>query len=852
MPPNLHKFANMVHWTLFPCYVDPNAVVKRLYVDVDANANAQNNALQLERAYLYTLSYLKSDDSYRNGTARAISIITRIPLFETLKPLLTFVLHQSFDLSGNSVILENLYNNLNGSALQQLYKYFTNLTLAQRFVLTRLPSSHKDKIKALNLSQDLAGQFIQTNQLYKTSISLGHFKFPIQISKQGLMANSLCMFGADLSKDCVLRTMLDFFNQSKVVLVGDSPESDVAPYADISVINILFNALLLGKKILLYSYNTTHNSVVDIACSLYLLAQSQENVIDDRLNFSFFPMLDLSTLDLVYNKDSFLVGTCNILLKEKLDWDLYYDFDDMRLIVKNKLNRIDAAYFDPTPSTSNKRLSVKSLFNSIGSGKSGNIDNYLNDSESIYLMSNSDPLFVDEKLKNWDSTLFPIIKDKINFSSDANSNSNSDLEDPTPLLNLSSSKYPALLGFNYAPRVDKNLTLQIDKIIKERHSDETIYILLTNYLRNFSTRILPAFYQFKTFLEIYQFSNEIGGSLTSDPNTTALIQSFIQRNNLVQALPLNYAYEQNQLLFDDAKLFTYNLKIVLSNVSLLRLAVHYNHHKGPFGNNSGYLFSWGSGKNNEIPLRLDTHYLIEFIDKIVRHDSQENWKIDKEILLQTFKCLNAILKHNSSNLSALLMDFFIEQQGNESFVNYKTATNHNRNTTMVNNNSNININATSNRILTKEEEIKLNAKLNRLAATASNAEFIKELLFEGTQVPFRTSMSSFTGFKYKSKNKPVNASIDNDDENDIISKVSTLGIERFNKLLIVTSLYININGPDDIVETTKGPRRKDLVHSEFKKFLSYILSDDFFKLYVLPGTNDFVKLTVNDFIDYHM
>lgn len=89
-------------------------------------------------------------------------------------------------------------------------------------------------------------------------------------------------------------------------------------------------------------------------------------------------------------------------------------------------------------------------------------------------------------------------------------------------------------------------------------------------------------------------------------------------------------------------------------------------------------------------------------------------------------------------------------------------------------------------------------------------------------------------------------------EIDLIAKCGELGLKRFNKLLMVASLYLSLRGPIDIVETKSGARKKDLLLTEFKRFLSSVLNNPFFKNFMLPHIDDFMKLTINDFIDYHM
>lgn len=86
--------------------------------------------------------------------------------------------------------------------------------------------------------------------------------------------------------------------------------------------------------------------------------------------------------------------------------------------------------------------------------------------------------------------------------------------------------------------------------------------------------------------------------------------------------------------------------------------------------------------------------------------------------------------------------------------------------------------------------------------------------------------------------------------NSSTKSIQTNGISRLTKLILIASLYKNLNGPEDIVETKKGLRRRDLVLYEFKKFISHALNIPIIKDLILKdNVDDFIKLIINDFID---
>ncbi|GMF00033.1 unnamed protein product [Ambrosiozyma monospora] len=204
--------------------------------------------------------------------------------------------------------------------------------------------------------------------LVKLSIDLTTFKFPIQIPLLSCISSAHSQFGLDLIKDASYRSFVLTLTKMKLVspetssssfnnstagggmngnLNGSSANgnsngvsriSSLTPYIDIKPIQVLFNAMLLKKKVLLYCYDSCYNKLMDFILVLYLLFEDDhtENTL------VFYPMLDLGTLHLIEKVDgihsSYLVGTSNLLFKEKLDWDVYVDLDYNELYLRDPHN----------------------------------------------------------------------------------------------------------------------------------------------------------------------------------------------------------------------------------------------------------------------------------------------------------------------------------------------------------------------------------------------------------------------------------------------------------------------------------------------------------------------------------
>lgn len=918
IPSNLHKFLNTEHYTIIPLLINQKNGHLLSHIDFNDNEN-----IFLTPCYLFTISYLKfSNDFNRNSQIKAISIITTLPIFQVLKPLLYYLLHESFDINFDKNLIDSAFKNVNNSHLNDLLNHFENLNSASRFVLTRIKPDF-DLNDSLKLSPSLSKYFTDSDNLFKTSINLGSssLNFPIQIPKNSILASSLSMFGLDLQRSSNLKNLIEILNNINIVYPNNIfQESCLTPYLNINSLHVLLNALILNKKVVLYAHNVCYNILTDFAESLYLLFNS--SCCSKILKIPFHPIIDLSTMDLIQSNDSYLIGTSNPMLMDKLDWDLFLNFDSNSLHVKilNK-TETDLKYFDSHLNL--KRNSVNESDNdSKRYSMNSNITKHsmqISTSSFSSNISSFKSFHADERLSYWDPSCFPRLVPNTNIhgliSNNIEPDNTSDFND----ISFIPLKFPILVSnnlINSIPRIDKALDLQIERLIKNNHDDETLFILLTNYLRNLTTRILPSFYHFSVFLKIRDYRSyliinnhlvkRVNGDFNHDLNL--MIQNYIKSNNLIQAFPLNYPFDQNKSFLDDPKIVAYYSRIVLANVPLLRLAVHYN---SEIFNSvklmPNFIFSWSGGEENIISqdddlisdikegvdIRLDTHYLINILDRMIDNTSNDSWKLDKYLLLQIFKVLNSILKIKGTGINGLndvLVDLFIEKRGDESLAKssgidlshknlpsipqYKPVRNSSSSSFLSNftNNKN-NSNVKTNMIINKPDN-SFEEKLYRLAVSTTNMEFIKDVIRGGNGIefsdPISPTISSPSSSNTSNSNKKRNSSISKTSkiskekkcridisteicqDDEIINHIKTLGTQRFTKLILVSALYLSIRGPEDIVETKKGMRRKDLLLTEFKRFLSGVLNDSFFKEFVLVEMDDFVKLTVNDFIDYHM
>lgn len=914
IPQNIHKFRNIEHNTTIPLFIveESGTLIKSI------DTNSKVKIPSITSCYLYTISYLKfSKNEQRNAKINAISVITTLPIFQVFKPLLCFLLHETFNQSFDFNIIDTVFKNLNKSRLNHLLYHFQNLNSASRFVLTRIQPDFSLN-ESLRLPENLLKYFTDAGKLYKTSVKLDEsgLEFPIQIPKSSIVTSSLSMFGIDLQRNSNIKNMIKTLNSIYISSHENYKESCLAPYPNIKPLHVLLNAMVLNKKIVLYAHNTCYNNLTSFIETLYLIFNSSNT---SNLNIPFYPIIDLPNIDLIQSKECYLIGTSNPMLMKNLDWNIFLNFDTETMHLQINNDEIDEKYFHivdhniPSNASINTNTS-NSIKNNTNNHTNNLIFNNFSLADDTYkpsptkseftitsfsmtpspsTISSIDSFQADTRLPRWNPSCFPrIITDteKANYSLNEingrnnNSNSNACNDTINSSHNNSSkfiwSKFPILPGSATVPRIDRALDEQLERLVRNHHDDETLFVLLTNYIRNLTTRVLPAFYHFLTMLQIRDFrshillNNQFNG--VSDLDIDGMVRDFIQENKIIQPFPLNYPFDPHHSFLDDPKIIAHYARIVLSNVQLLRLSVHYN--SSAFKNPNlipGFLFSWSGGEENtndhNVDIRLDTHYLISILDRMIDGTSNDSWQLNKYLLLQIFKSLNAILKVHgtgANGLSSVLMDTFIEKRGDESFarscgidlsVGSNKPVKSNLAPSILSSSSN-----SSN--YQHRTDTSFLSKLRRLGVSPENVEFVRDVIHggNGTESEYTRSRSkrstkskestaaSFSKVIQDNQKSKTGLSTQHCEDDELLAHVGTLGTQRFTKLILVSALYLSIRGPEDIVETKKGIRRKDLLLAEFKRFLSSVLNDPFFKEFVLVEMDDFIKLTVNDFIDYHM
>ena len=889
VPTNINQFLNTEHYTFIPLYINENTgtLIKEA-IETDKQS--------FTSCYLYTIS----SASYRDGSLMisAISIITSLPILEAFKPMLYYLLHESAENDFAFERLNLIHQNINNSGLVELFHHFDHLNPASRFALTRIQPDISMN-EALKLPSSLSSNFTDSGNLFKTSINLGlpNLNFPVQIPKTSIVSSGLAMFGIDLHRSSTIKDLLLFLRSTTIGFDQSIfKETCLTPYSNIQPLHVLLNALILRKKVVLYANKTCYNTLVKFIEILYLLYTSScctNSSLD--ANIPFFPTIDKSTIGLIRLKDSFLIGTANPELINELDWNVFFNLDTQSLHVSIEDNKIEGEFFGTNSSRSsitdelsldNALKNLEPFIEKSTNPRSSLKSEYTTQSMAISAsgcsnISSVGSFHADIRLPLWDPTCFPQILEW---------NENTDLEPVEVskyITSFQSAKFPQLMNTSAVPRIDRALDAQLDRLVANHHDDETLFVLITNYLRNLTTRILPAFYHFITFLEIRDFrahlqieNNSLQSAETIDIEEQ--IYEFIRTRHIIQPFPLNYPFESHEAFLDDPKIIAHYTKIVLANVPLLKTAIHYNAFafaSGQFNNIPGFLFSWNgrvlntdSVNKEDIKVRLDTHYLTSILDRMIDGTCNDSWQLNKYLLLQIFKALNSILKSQGAGVNGLtdvLVDLFIERRGDESFANacnLDLDCSINSSPGTQSRNSVYSAQSSTSHNQKGLSDIAFLNKMRRLAVSPANIEFIKEVIIGGNGIDagMETATNSRRSSKMKdqiysspsqvikeSKSKTY-LSTNHCEDDEILTHIGSLGTRRFTKLILVAALYLSIRGPEDIVETRKGTRRKDLLMTEFKKFLSGVLNDRFFKNFILVEMDDFVKLTVNDFVDFHM
>ncbi|ODV84908.1 hypothetical protein CANARDRAFT_23464 [[Candida] arabinofermentans NRRL YB-2248] len=825
MPLNLHKYLNKENYTMIPLFIhSQNGLI---------SFTKESN--RYEKCYLFTISYFKKDNSYRNGTAKCISLITRLPLFESFKPLMTYILHYSFDTDGHELI-QNVFHNLNTLQLHDIvgqYKFDT----ASRFLLTRLEDCR--------VPLETGDRFTVSDGLLKTFVSVNGIKFPLQIPIMSLISSNLCQFGLNLTKGSSFQRILKRIT-SMEILNDNKVNSPITPYSNITPLQIIINAMLLNKKILVYCYDECYNEMIELIQLLILLVDEE---------YPYFPILDLGNLPMIEPLSFYLIGTSNLLFKTKLDWDMYIDLDTNQIFlnqndldIESELDEMDLLDHEDKRSSiiSNAESKIRQLFKknsssiSQPSGPTTSSSTTTDDSLNCMLTRLNE-------LAMWDSKKYPKI-DSVKTNSFFNSQRESNFFQIGFNYRPSSIDLPSLSDTT-VPVIDQKLTTQVSQLLKTHQDDLSIYISITNYILELKSVVLSAFGYQSTHTKLKEYKKFVEMKLHEDEymnSTNSLnieLKNYIRNQKCIQPLIIEYPYNSESVyILDDANFVgSYNSRIA-GNGALGKFSTkyaktiqsrnipqqqHHHHHQQqqqmtPRSSHSTCLTTPILYDFNDVCLSLDYSYLVSEIDGLLDNKKTNDWRLGRVKLLQLYKTLNSLLK--LSNL---------------------------KDNGTVNGNSNGNINGNGSR----------NGSIKRTTGRG------------------RDAFESLLCFMYLKETQKKSSSDGN-------NQLTVTSLNNFEKLLIVSSIYYNysstkgkptkrdsfkndgkdqsgyngveLNGDrasdSNVTKKTKNNKEieDDEVLLEFKKFLSLVLNNSFFKKFLMSGLNDFVKLNINDFIDYHM
>lgn len=145
-----------------------------------------------------------------------------------------------------------------------------------------------------------------------------------------------------------------------------------------------------------------------------------------------------------------------------------------------------------------------------------------------------------------------------------------------------------------------------------------------------------------------------------DVNLDLLIHQLIQSKRLIQLFPLNFPFDSLLAVPDDPNISSHYSRIVLANILLFQFSIYYN---DPMFKCVEIVpesvFTWSTDGNttddeiDEIDIRLGTHCLVSILDRMIDDTSNENWQLNKYLLLEIFKVLNAILEAHETDINSL-------------------------------------------------------------------------------------------------------------------------------------------------------------------------------------------------------
>ncbi|KAG7826792.1 hypothetical protein KL920_005235 [Ogataea angusta] len=603
MPLNLHKYLNTIHYTLVPLFIDP----------LSGMLSWEARTESYKRVYLYTLSYFQEDRSYRNGTAMALSILTRLPLFEIFKPLMTYLLHNQMAASENADIIELTLKELNKIRIAELIDEL-RLNKHARFLLSRLDDLDVSVPSRLT-------EFTKSDRFFRSALNLGKTKFPLQIPALPLVSSSCAMYGIDLARERLLREFLIKVSNLELIL---PKHSSLVPYSSIEPLHVIFNAILTKKKIVLYSYDSCYNDLMDIAQALLLLVDG---------DYPCYPILDLAALDIPLQLPHYIVGTSNLLFKDRLPWDLFLSLDSNQLLVREEEDIIEKK--------ASKRVSTDSKFRQLFRKSTPSVSTIKEGIDHIVLDNSWDPTFpvVDPEA---DKEFFAPVTEPSFFSTGF-------------------SFTPSIPSNAEPPRIHTQINELVEKLVEEHHGDLTIYQALTKYLYELESVVFKAFKFYINLSKLKSYRHfallKLEEPEFEDYTLIPELRLFIKENQIVLPLAINYPYKEDMPPPINNKLLDYYTSVMSQNHGLFK-----TFEKTELPTDTVYY--WLDGYCFELDLNLLSKEVSQLLER------GKDVGLPKRKLYQLFRAINQLLKSKSTEgLEKFLAALYVQSGGFESFEN---------------------------------------------------------------------------------------------------------------------------------------------------------------------------------------
>jgi hypothetical protein len=293
--------------------------------------------------FLYSIVMNLKNEEYKRGSIiKSLSIVTKLPYFKNLKPLLLIALDLYFP-QNELNILSKLFEAINSKNFN-ICNVPHSISMIKKLLITSildLPINDKIyydevfRLKLLGISNTSVVNpdlFIRKDLSFNSVIQYNNMNIPIKIpmivlpdtigdyfnpTDMNFKPNLIHILNANLASR--------YLNDELTVYGLQTPP-----------IIILINAVLTGKRIIFLSYEKSAGHIIDHVL-LLLKIVTGGGILSGLFNYNLFPMIDVSKIDILEECDSFIAGTINPFFKnnDKL-WDLLYDLDTNELFISSQ------------------------------------------------------------------------------------------------------------------------------------------------------------------------------------------------------------------------------------------------------------------------------------------------------------------------------------------------------------------------------------------------------------------------------------------------------------------------------------------------------------------------------------